>query len=114
MFNSFSTFDPLDPDKPIKKYFTKNTLANESAYHQYDLVLHNLELSDNNYSPLQTSEEQSYLTLNRREITNVKFPFVLYAFTLANDIVIEKRTRYSVWDLLGDVGGFNDGLILVC
>ena len=44
----------------------------------------------------------------------MKFPFVLYAFTLANDIVIEKRTRYSVWDLLGDVGGFNDGLILVC
>ena len=28
--------------------------------------------------------------------------------------MIEKRTRYSIWDLLGDVGGFNDGLILVC
>ena len=36
------------------------------------------------------------------------------------DIVLDKtisvssRTRYSCWDLLGDVGGFNDGLILLC
>ena len=35
-------------------------------------------------------------------------------FYLSDDIVIEKRIRYSVWDLLGDVGGFNDGLMLVC
>ena len=35
-------------------------------------------------------------------------------FDLSDDIVIQKRIRYSVWDLLGDVGGLNDGLILVC
>ena len=23
------------------------------------------------------------------------------------------RTRYNIWDLLADVGGFNDGLILL-
>ena len=34
-------------------------------------------------------------------------------FILSNDIVIEKRTRYNVWDLLDGVGGFNNGLILV-
>ena len=38
----------------------------------------------------------------------------VFNFVLAEDIVTEKRTRYSIWDLLGDVGGFNDGLILVC
>ena len=27
---------------------------------------------------------------------------------------VESRIRYNVWDLLGDVGGFSDGLILVC
>ena len=27
---------------------------------------------------------------------------------------ISKRTRYNFWNLLGDVGGFNDGLFLVC
>ena len=26
---------------------------------------------------------------------------------------IEQRTRYNYWDLLGDVGGFNDGLFLI-
>ena len=36
------------------------------------------------------------------------------SFNLSDDIVIEKRIRYNVWDLLGDVGGFNDGLMLVC
>ena len=33
---------------------------------------------------------------------------------LSDSIVIENRTRFSIWDLLGDVGGFNDGLVLVC
>ena len=27
---------------------------------------------------------------------------------------INSRTRYNFWDLLGDVGGFSDGLFLVC
>ena len=27
---------------------------------------------------------------------------------------VESRVRYNCWDLLGDVGGFNDGLYLVC
>ena len=32
-----------------------------------------------------------------------------------NGIVkIQNRTRYNFWDLLGDVGGFNDGLFLLC
>ena len=33
--------------------------------------------------------------------------------TLGNEIIIEKRSRYTIWDLLGEVGGFNFGLILV-
>ena len=32
---------------------------------------------------------------------------------LGSNIKIIARTRYNVWDLLGDVGGFNDGLHLV-
>ena len=27
--------------------------------------------------------------------------------------MIEQRTRYTIWDLLGDVGGFHDGLFLL-
>lgn len=32
---------------------------------------------------------------------------------LTSDLHVEKRTRYNFWHLLGDVGGFHDGLILI-
>ena len=32
---------------------------------------------------------------------------------LGKNIEIIERTRYNFWDILGDVGGFNDGLYLV-
>ena len=35
------------------------------------------------------------------------------ALKLGSNIKIIERIRYNVWDLLGDVGGFNDGLHLV-
>ena len=28
-------------------------------------------------------------------------------------MIIQNRTRYNFWDLLGDIGGFNDGLFLL-
>ena len=33
--------------------------------------------------------------------------------SLGEYITVTTRTRYNVWDLLSDVGGFNDGLFLV-
>ena len=33
---------------------------------------------------------------------------------LGNRIYIEKRVRYSIWNLISDVGGFSDGVYLVC
>ena len=33
---------------------------------------------------------------------------------LGDKIHTEKRVRYSVWNLISDVGGFSDGLYLVC
>ena len=35
------------------------------------------------------------------------------AVHLGKNIEIIERTRYNLWDILGDVGGFNDGLYLV-
>ena len=29
-------------------------------------------------------------------------------------VKIQERIRYNFWDLLADVGGFNDGMILLC
>ena len=31
---------------------------------------------------------------------------------LSNDMKVMERKRYNVWDALGDIGGFHDGLIL--
>ena len=33
---------------------------------------------------------------------------------LANKIQIEKRIRYSIWNLISEVGGFSDGITLIC
>lgn len=32
---------------------------------------------------------------------------------LSGDLHVQTRERYTFWDLLGDVGGFNDGLFLL-
>jgi hypothetical protein len=40
---------------------------------------------------------------------NIKIELSLNGF-----FKIESRVRYNIWDLLGDVGGFNDGLFLLC
>ena len=32
---------------------------------------------------------------------------------LSNDMLIMERKRYNFWDALGDIGGFNDGLVLL-
>ena len=78
------------------------------------MTLHNLELTDDIFNPFKTPEEISYLTLTETSVSEGIVKGKVFNFVLAEDIVTEKRTRYSIWDLLGDVGGFNDGLILVC
>ena len=32
---------------------------------------------------------------------------------LSNDMEVAERKRYSWWQLLGDIGGFHDGLVLL-
>ena len=112
MFYSFNIFDAEDPDRPIKTSIKRRHLA-RSSESRYDLILHNVELSDNIYSPFASSEKLSYLTMEETIVSDNDRGREV-SFALSNKIVIEKRIRYNVWDLLGDVGGFNDGLLLVC
>ena len=116
MFNTIKFFDSQDSERPIKTRFFWNTV-NETNIN-FDIVMHQLELSDNIFSPFKSSENISYITLREKgEIQDLDIideeKKILISFTLSDDIVIEKRTRYTLWDLLGDVGGFNDGLVLV-
>ena len=82
------------------------------------------------FNPFPTSETISYYTnfeeldftadnipdvLDREE--NKILPTSLFEFSikivLGEVYNIEVRQRYNIWDLLGDVGGFHDGLIIV-
>ena len=112
MFNTIKFFDSQDSERPIKTRFFWNTV-NETNIN-FDIVMHQLELSDNIFSPFKSSENISYLTLRSKEegATDGEEDRA-FTYDLSDEIVIEKRTRYTIWDLLGDVGGFNDGLVLV-
>ena len=113
MFYSFNIFDSEDLDHPLKTRIANQGIDQGSKL-DFDLTLHKLELSDNIYSPFKSAENISYLTLKEvKDINEDEDDRSLY-FWLSNDLTIEKRSRYNIWDLLGDVGGFNDGLILVC
>ena len=35
-------------------------------------------------------------------------------FALTGFLQVQARTRFSIWDLIGEVGGFNDGVFLFC
>ena len=112
MFYTHNIFDYEDLDKPVKTHLIVKKIDSGLKI-DFDLTLHNLALTDDIYSPFKSSKEISYITLtdNQELVDSEKSYFQFY---LSNNIVKEKRTRYSIWDLLGDVGGFNDGLILVC
>ena len=62
MFYSYNIFDSEDPDKPIKTSLKRHKLKKHIGYN-FELILHNLELSDNIYSPFASTEKLSYLTM---------------------------------------------------
>ena len=113
MFYSYQFFDTQDPVKPIKTRVAWLDLDFNTDYF-FELTLHKLELSDAIFSPFKSSENRSYLSLKEKHKEEYLNGERTIDFSLSNNIVIEKRTRYTIWDLLGDVGGFNDGLTLVC
>ena len=47
---------------------------------------------------------------NDYRVNPLNFKITLF---LSSQFTVQSRMRYNVWDLLGDVGGFNDGLVLV-
>ena len=60
-----------------------------------------------------TTQKTDFITIEGDESRpNDKFE-ISFDFYFAQNMFIEARTKYNIWDLLGDVGGFNDGLFLV-
>jgi len=76
-----------------------------------------MELKDDIFSPFPSSNQKNYLTVSDQitptPINQTEFNFK-GSIELTNRIHIEKRVRYSFWNLISDVGGFSDGIFLIC
>ena len=72
-----------------------------------------------NFDKVQIDEgEKDISSFHNKDENGVLIPSDVLDFKITvfldERIEIIERTRYNVWDLLGDVGGFNDGLYLIC
>ena len=66
MFYTHNIFDFEDPEQPVKTRLIKKRV-DVGLKIDFDLTLHNLELTDDIYSPFKSSEEITYLTLTESE-----------------------------------------------
>ena len=81
-----------------------------------------MELQDEIFSPFPsfTSTQKSYLTMPDadRIVTQTYYNwddvFFYMEIELGSRIHTEKRVRYSIWNLISDVGSFSDGIYLMC
>ena len=85
----------------------------------FPLLIHEVDFKDNLVDPL-TSIDSSYhffsadsqaafsLIANQGERLTFSIKVVL-----CGELIVESRSRYNFWDLLGDVGGFYDGLLIL-
>ena len=87
--------------------------------------MNQVDLSDELWSPFPVDENQFfYLTADPtstelvttigEEDEDAPALTLDIKLRLGEILNIHSRTRYNFWDLLGDVGGFNDGLVLLC
>ena len=70
-----------------------------------------------NFDKIRIAEsDKDIRTYTSKDESDVQFDVLHFRINVFLDERIEiiERTRYNVWDLLGDVGGFNDGLYLIC
>ena len=83
--------------------------------------MHDVAITDNIYNPLfAVADEFKFATFKefakffKSDIDDKDhlFSFEL-GIQLSGLVKIESRTRYTIWDLLGDVGGLSDGLHLI-
>lgn len=130
---NFVDFNAFDDDEPFKhsaamERLSKNLLR-ESIDFKSNLLLHEASFDDDLIDPFGLSQKtQEYLSTSSFEITveemdsggggkkrsqNALFELELKT-RLDGYLQVESRIRKSYWDLLGDVGGFNDGCFLLC
>jgi len=83
------------------------------------MVINDLNIKDEILNPFNPgSENHVFLTVDKasNHVNNVKpetgKAFITFLMALSEEMVVMERGRYTVWELLGDIGGFYDGIIL--
>ena len=76
-------------------------------------------LLDSIYNPFgAATDERSFLNLQKfspypRNVITGKKNELIFEFKLSGNTKYQQRVRYGVWQALGDIGGFYDGLGLI-
>jgi len=124
---SFNFIDFSSQDDSFKKSVTMTHIGKIKPDKKYEITiplsLHEVELADAIYDPLGFSSEgfQFISATKESEISTIEgkvAPNSKDLMTMSIDLNlngylrVDSRTRYNVWDLLGDVGGLHDGLVI--
>ena len=56
---------------------------------------------------------RSFDESNTDDISESVVPNISVELVLSNNMHIMERKRYNIWDALGDIGGFHDGIYLL-
>ena len=83
------------------------------------LLIHEVEFNDELINPLpadsnayQFISAEKSIDVDFRKGTNLRTEIDIKVW-LSGELYVQNRTVYNFWDLLGDVGGFHDGLLIV-
>ena len=102
------------------EYTTDFITLHKSIERKTVLLQHETVFEDSIIDPFESqTHEINYVQINEAqskfqddEQSEILMDYIHY-FVLDVDFIEEKRVRYSLWNVLGDVGGFHDGLVLL-
>ena len=120
--HNFVDFDSLtDPISRGVSIFSMETNLSwtKEIITKMPCLLHQVQFNDELVNPLASSDDASlFISADSQQSFDFndghgrELSIQIKAF-LSGELHVEQRTRYNFWDLLGDVGGFHDGLILL-
>ena len=124
---NFMDFDAFD--EPLKSRFSSINLNRVRLLRtvvNIPLTVGYISLDDNLVSPFESENaERNYLffettdpvsetyDIGEAQVEKGKFFSMSMFLYLKGVLNVQARARYNMWDLLGDIGGFYDGLIIV-
>ena len=120
-YNFIDLSDKMSAKKEGIQILKVDTLAGVRMTAEIKALVHEVHLDDDIWNPLaHKTSDTRYMSLgdpkytvesgNEDEEDDTRLITLEFDIKLSNDLKIEERRRYQFWDLIGDVGGFNDGI----